>query len=76
MNLLDDGPLRRMRQDSRDGGLALALNLGDAPVRVAAAELVDSHNAELFALGGQGAPAHATVEIPPHSARLMCCRQP
>jgi hypothetical protein len=70
IDLLDDGGVRGLMKQSDEGGIAMVVNRGENPARFQLATL-GRGSYEVRTLGGKGKSGTGTIDLPPHSARLV-----
>ncbi|HKM99891.1 MAG TPA: hypothetical protein VJX23_05205, partial [Candidatus Binataceae bacterium] len=70
LDLMDNAPIRGLVKETRDGALAMILNRGESPQRFDLNSLGDG-TFHIRALGGQEGDASGTIDLPPHSARIV-----
>jgi alpha-galactosidase len=77
LDLARKRPVRVVRKQLPDGALVMALNRGDETERVPLADLqLDGGNVRVVNLDGNEHESSATLELPPHSARILRIRLP
>jgi alpha-galactosidase len=70
IDLLDDGGVRGLMKQSDEGAIAMVVNRGENPARFQLATL-GRGSYEVRTLGGKGKSGTGTIDLPPHSARLV-----
>lgn len=74
-DLMADGPIRVLRKELPNGALAMILNRGEEVEPVTLADHLGSGRFRIIALGDGENDSPDTLDLPPHSARLVRVRR-